>query len=166
MHAPQTMSTAGRSGLEEGEIVLALVSEPGHQRGGNSSSLWAHSGGNRTLLLPLGPEGLTCRRIPCSEFVLKSRPTFKTLTLNECCFAGQIPLTYTGAQKRTRCALGGQPGSQHHPGSEEAKRKQDRVKKRVCFSVSFLAWVPLSTRSARIRVTEDSKPQQPLPFST
>lgn len=70
----------------------------------------------------------------CSQ----TRPIFKALTSNECCFVGQVPQACVGAPRRTRCALGGQTGSQHHPSNEKTKRKHDTSEKQGLFLKIFL----------------------------
>lgn len=115
------------------------------------------SWGNQTLLFPLSPKRPACQGIPCSQIVLKPDPTFKALILNECCVAGQIPQACLGSPGRTRCALRGCTGSQRHPSNEKTKRKQDTEREGARFSISFLAWGPLSTWSPSIREVESIK---------
>lgn len=105
--------------------------------------------GNETLPLSAQPQGGPVPRNPISWIVPEPDRSSKLGCEGKAALQAKYRRPVWGPGS-TRCVLGGQTGSRHHPSREETKRKQDTQKTRVYFSVSLLAWAPPSTQSMSI----------------
>lgn len=128
--------------LEEGQgwgrtgKFLALVSEPGHQQ--EETTLPHHFGlivGKLDSPLSVWPQGAHMPRIPRSGFVLRTFD-FKRMLL---CRPNTTGLCW--GPKKTRCALGGKSGSQHHPSSGETKRNKKQWRRGMFLGSSLAGTV-------------------------
>lgn len=166
MRVPQTSPTGGRTGMEVGARVLALVSESGPSLRRLSFNLTPGSSEKTGLssfhAAPRGPHAKESQ----ASGLFSNQTNLQSFDFKRVLFCRPNITGLCRAPKRTRCALGGQTGSQHHPSNGKTKRKQDAVEKRICFSVSVLAGVPLSTWHATIREAEDIKLKATLPLFT
>lgn len=71
MCVPQINSTAGWTGLEDGETSQALVSQASKRTQFFNITLGSGWEWGTELFFSLSPKGLTCQRTPSSGFVFK-----------------------------------------------------------------------------------------------
>lgn len=166
MCAPQTSPTGGRTGMEDGGNC------PGfgfRARPINQETILQHCFGliPGKLGSPLStqPRGAHMPRNPMLPDCSQTRPTFKALILNECCFAGQIPQACFGTRRAQDVHL--EARQAHSTIQAMRKQRENRTQWKRGSVSHYLSWLgchcwPGEYESERCRI---SNPKQRLPAS-
>lgn len=148
MCAPQSNSTAGWIGLEDGETSQALVSQASKRTQFFNITLGSWWGKQNCSLLDSAPRGSHAKE-PQALDLCSNQINLQCFDLKGKLLCRPNTTGLLGAQRGRDVRLEARQAHSTIQAEKKTKRDQDTMNNRIDFPASFLAWAPRSTWNRR-----------------